>query len=65
VYGFWHTLKGACVLTYPKVTFIYRGAWGFSYRKFNLVLSEDSTTPYSILHIGPFEFFIQPKSIIF
>jgi hypothetical protein len=62
----WRTAKGKQALTYPKTVHVGRTSnWGFSYKRFSLVLSEDTTTPYSILHIGPFEFFIRPKSIIF
>ena len=34
----------------------------YSDKSFDFVLSEDTTTPYSILHVGPFEFFSRPKS---
>ncbi len=62
--GFWRTLKGQLRLRYPHTVFVSREAgWGFSYRRYSLVLSEDTTTPYSILHLGPFEFFIRPKSV--
>ena len=62
----WRTLKGKWAMTYPLTMFIGKASqWGLSYKRFNLVLSEDTTTPYSILHIGPLEFFIRPKSIIF
>jgi len=72
--SFWQTAKGRCAITYPRFNRIGQltifsafdfQRWGFSYKRFNLVLSEDTTTPYSILHIGPFEFFIRPRSIIF
>ncbi len=61
----WYTLKGRLALTFPHTVFISRvEQWGFSYAQHHLVLSEDTTTPYSILHLGPFEFFVRPKSII-
>jgi len=64
--GFWRTLKGDLAVTYPRTVFVGRtSSWGFSYKRYKLVLSEDTTTPYSILHLGPFEFFIRPKSVIF
>jgi hypothetical protein len=61
----WRTLKGKWAMTYPNTVFIGKAPWGLSYRRFSLALSEDTTTPYSILHVGPFEFFIRPKSVIF
>ncbi len=71
---FWRTLKGKLAMTYPVFYNIGQQSvfpsrnfrrWGLSYKRYDLVLSEDTTTPYSILHLGPFEFFIRPKSIIF
>ncbi len=63
---FWHTLKGQPAVTYPRTVFIGRaGTWGLSYKRYKLRLSEDTTTPYSILHIGPFEWFIRPHSVIY
>ena len=63
---FWRTMKGNLAATYPKTVYVARASqWGLSYQRYSLVLSEDTTTPYSILHVGPFEFFIRPKSIIF
>ena len=60
---FWRTLKGKLMLTYPYAVFIGKvKRWGFSYNRHRLVLSSDTTTPYSILHVGPYEFFIRPKS---
>ena len=60
------TLTGRTLFTYPVTRFLGMiNQWGFSYRRYSLVLSSDTTTPYSILHVGPFEFFIQPKSTIF
>ena len=51
------------MLRYPYTTFVGRSpSWGFSFKRYNLVLSNDTTTPYSILRIGPFEFFSRPKS---
>ena len=62
--GLWRTLKGRLYFRFPYTVFISRDqGWGFSYNRFDLVLSEDTTTPYSILHVGPFEFFIRPKSV--
>ena len=51
------------MLYYPYTTFIGRASkWGFSFKRYNLVLSSDTTTPYTILHLGPLEFFSRPKS---
>ncbi len=51
------------MLTFPYTVFVGRvQEWGLSFNTFDFVLSEDTTTPYSILHVGPFEFFIRPKS---
>jgi len=61
----WQTLRGRFALTYPYTVFLGRASkWGFGYTRHNLVVSEDTTTPYSILHVGPYEFFIRPYSII-
>ena len=61
--SFWQTLKGKWMVRYPYTVFVGRvQEWGCSYKRHSLVLSEDTTTPYSILHVGPFEFFIRPKS---
>ena len=60
----WRTLKGKWMLRYPYTVFISNvGDWELSYNKYNLVLSEDTTSPYSILRVGPLEFFIRPKSV--
>lgn len=59
----WRNLKGKWFLRYPYTVFVGKvQEWGCSYKRYSLVLSEDTTTPYSILHLGPFEFFIRPKS---
>ena len=59
----WQTLKGKWMLTYPYTVFVGKvESWGLSFKSFDFVLSEDTTTPYSILHVGPFEFFIRPKA---
>ena len=51
------------MLRYPNTTFVGRAEkWGLSFKRYDFVLSSDTTTPYSILHIGPFEFFSRPKS---
>ena len=61
--GFWRTLKGKLMFRFPYTTFVGKvDSWGLSYKKYNFVLSGDTTTPYSILHIGPFEFFSRPKA---
>ena len=61
--GFWRTLKGKLMLRYPYTTFVGKAEkWGLSFKRYSLVLSSDTTTPYNILHIGPFEFFSRPKS---
>ncbi len=59
----WQTLKGKWMITFPYVVSIDRDqGWGLSYKRYNLVVNSDTTTPYSILHLGPFEFFIRPTS---
>ncbi len=59
----WRTLKGKLMMAYPYTTFVGKAeTWGLSFKRYDLVLSIDTTTPYSILHIGPFEFFSRPKS---
>ena len=52
------------MLTFPYVvTTSLEQGWGFSYKRFMLRVSEDTTTPYSILHVGPVEMFIRPRTI--
>ena len=52
------------MLTFPYVvTTSLQQGWGFSYKRFALRMSEDTTTPYSILHVGPVEMFIRPRTI--
>lgn len=59
-------MKGKLALTFPNTVFVGKvERWGFSFNRYQLVVSEDTTSPYSILHLGPFEFFIRPRSIIF
>ena len=59
----WQTIKGKWMLTIPYTVFMGRtNEWGLSLKKYSLVVSEDTTSPYSILHIGPFEFFVRPVS---
>lgn len=51
------------MLKYPYVTYLGKtNTWGFSVRHLSLRVSPDTTTPYSILHVGPFEFFSRPRS---
>lgn len=58
----WRTMKGKMMLTYPYTVFVGKVRdWGLSYKRYSLVLSEDTATPYSILHVGPFEFFVRPR----
>jgi len=60
---FWRTLKGKLMLTFPYVVFVGKlESWAVSYTRYRFVLSEDTTTPYSILRLGPLEFFIRPKA---
>ncbi len=61
----WTTLKGQLMLTFPYVvsTSTNQG-WGFSFKRLELVINSDTTSPYSILHVGPVEMFIRPKSIM-
>lgn len=59
----WKTLKGKLMLTFPYVVSVGRcEEWGLSHRRYKLFLSRDTTTPYSILRVGPLEFFIRPKA---
>lgn len=61
--SFWRTLKGKWMVRYPYTVFIGRVKdWGLSFKSYDFVLSDDTTTPYSILHLGPFEFFVRPRS---
>jgi len=61
----WHTLKGDLMLDYPHTVFMGKTRqWGFSLKRFALVINEDTTSPYSVLHVGPFEFFIRPRSVM-
>jgi hypothetical protein len=51
------------MLTFPYVVSMSRhDEWGFSFHSYDLILSRDTTTPYSILRLGPMEFFIRSKS---
>ena len=59
----WQTAKGQWMFTFPYAVFVGKvQEWGFSLKHYDFVLSEDTTTPYSILHVGPFEFFVRPKA---
>lgn len=59
----WQTLKGKWMLTFPYTTFMGKvSKWGLSYKRYSFVVSSDTTTPYSILHVGPFEFFVRPSA---
>ena len=59
----WQTMKRNWMITYPYTVFVGKVRdWGLSYKRYNLVLNEDTTTPYSILHVGPFEFFVRPRA---
>ncbi len=61
--GIWFTLKGKPMLRYPYTTYLGRTKkWGLSLTKHNFRVGSDTTTPYSILHVGPFEFFSRPRS---
>jgi len=63
MFRLWRSLKGKWLVTFPYTVFLGRqDSWSWSYKKYDFVLSEDTTTPYSILHLGPFEFFLRPKS---
>ena len=60
----WKSLCNTWHLTFPYTTFVgMTRQWGFSYSKHALMLCEDSYMSYSILHVGPFEFFIRERSI--
>jgi hypothetical protein len=61
----WTTIKGHWMLRYPNTVFVGKtNSWGFSHKRYSFLVSEDTTTPYSILHIGPFEFFIRPRHVM-
>jgi hypothetical protein len=52
------------MFTFPYVvTASLKQGWGFSYKRYLLMVSEDTSAPYSILHLGPVEMFIRPKSV--
>ena len=60
----WKSLCNTWHLTFPYTTFVgVTSKWGLSYSKHALMLCEDSYMSYSILHVGPFEFFIRERSI--
>jgi hypothetical protein len=62
----WTTISGQLMLYYPHTIFLGKSMtkeWGFSYSRYSLVVNQDTTTPYSILHIGPWEFFIRPRCV--
>ena len=59
----WKSLSNRWHLTFPYTTFVgMHRQWGFSHSKHALMLSEDTYMSYSILHVGPFEFFIRERS---
>ena len=37
--------------------------WGLRYSRHELILSEDTYMEYSILHVGPFEFFTRARAV--
>ena len=59
----WKSLSNRWYLTFNEPSFVGFTSWGLSYSKRALVLSEDTYMEYSILHVGPFEFFIRERSI--
>ncbi len=60
----WKSLSNRWHLTFPYTTFVgVTSKWGLSYSKHALMLCEDSYMSYSILHVGPFEFFTRERSI--
>ena len=59
--GVYRTLKGGIGIKYPRIFVNLLREWGLSFRRYHLVLSEDTHTPYSVFHIGPFELFIVPR----
>jgi len=59
----WQTMKGKWMLTFPYTTFVGKAdSWGLSYKRYSFVISSDTTTPYSILRVGPLEFFVRPRA---
>lgn len=59
----WKSLSNRWYLTFNEPSFVGFTKWGFKYSRHELVLSEDTYMEYSILHLGPFEFFIRERSI--
>ena len=60
----WKSLSNRWYLTFPYTTFVgMANKWGLRYSRHELVLSEDTYMSYSILHVGPFEFFTRKRSM--
>ena len=60
----WKSLSNRWYLTFPYTTFVgVTNKWGLRYSKHELVLSEDTYMEYSILHVGPFEFFTRARAV--
>ena len=60
----WKSLSNRWYLTFPYTTFVgMHRQWGFSRVKCAFWVSEDSYMEYSILHVGPFEFFTRKRSM--
>ena len=49
------------MIRFPYTVFVGRTKkWSFSVKRYNLWLSSDTTTPYTIIRFGPLEFFSRP-----
>ncbi len=59
----WKSISNRWFLTFNEPSFVGFTKWGFRYSKHALMLSEDTYMEYSILHVGPFEFFIRKRSV--
>ena len=59
----WKSLSNRWYLTFPYTNFVGFTDWGFSRVKCALQVSEDSYIEYSILHVGPFEFFTRKRTV--
>ena len=59
----WKSLSNRWYLTFPYTTFVGVTSWGLSYSKHALMLCEDSYMSYTILHVGPFEFFTRARAV--
>jgi len=62
-FKFWQCAKGQLMLTRPRWFYLGRvKKWGFSRSHYGHMVSFDTIRYYTILHVGPFEFFVRPVS---